>query len=142
MPETLGSITKTTFLNEVENHKLHLEFEVETGQSVEQGQPLVLTATGTVQAAGAGASKHLVIGYSLHQSAAGELCTVGMRAYAVTFSEAETAVAAGPVKYAGFNATTVYNKYEDDAVTAADAIGWSLDAAASAGDIIRVALMD
>ena len=142
MPETLGNTTKTVFLNEIENHKLHLEFEVAAGQTVYQGQPLVLNADGTIQGAAIGASKHLVIGYSLHDSTDGELCTVGMRAYSVIWADSESALVAGPVKFAGYDGVTGYNKFEDDLVTAADAIGWSLDVATAGQERIRVALMD
>jgi len=123
-------------------HKLHHEFDVAAAQSVEVGQPVILNADGTVQAAAAGAAPHTIIGYSIHQGNAAELITVAMKAYIIIWASPKAATAAGPVKADGMNVTdATYTSVDDTTVTAANAIGWALDASVGADEIIRVALI-
>lgn len=141
MPSSLGSVSTTLFLKS-ESHKLHQEFEVATGQTVYKGQPVILTTTGTVQAAAdAGANApHVVIGICIHDGAAGDLVTVRMKAQAITWGEAGTAsLNAGPVLYYAYNTTTNMVEVDDASVTAANVCGWALDAATADGDSVRIA---
>lgn len=141
MPTPFGDITKTLFLKS-ESHKLFNEFEVTTGQAVKKGQPVILNAVGTVTPAGAAAAPHTVIGISMHDGDAGDLVTVMMKAYLITFGEAGTAsLTAGPVKLwtTPLNAVTLRVSVDDASVTAADICGWALDAGTDADDEVRIA---
>ena len=140
MPNNLGTEGKSVFLKEIENHKLHQEFEVNVGQSIKRGQPVVLAGSAElVNPAGTAEANINIIGYAVHNGEAGELVTVGMRAYAIIWAEAKSAMVPGPVKYDSYNGTTEKNVSEDGAV-AADHTGWVLDDAAAPGDEVRVAL--
>jgi len=143
MPYLFGTDTKTIILKS-ESHKLFQEFEVNTGQTVYKGQPVVIADDGIVQAAGISSTTQQIIGFSMHDGVAGELITVMMKAYAIVFAECETnALAAGPVRLgssAVYNATTGYILIDDDTVTYATQIGWALEGGDD-GDIIRVALL-
>ncbi len=140
MLNTLGSTTKSTFLKEVENHKLHQEFEVAAATTIYKGQPVKLDATGKIVPAGAAETEHTVIGYAIMNGAAGELVTVGMRGYGIVWVESVAAVVPGPVKYTGYNATTEYNQVDSGTVTQANAIGWALDVAAGADELVRMVI--
>lgn len=142
MPASLGQESKTVFIHDVENHKLHLEFTVAAGQAVKKGQPLILNTDGTVQAAAANVDRTAVIGYAIHDAAAEELVTAGMRAYAVVIGSSAGALDAGAVKYAGYDGTNEYNQYV--ALGASEeglATAWALEAAAGADVEVRYALM-
>lgn len=139
----LGENPKTIFLKGIENHKLHHEFAVETGNSVKKGQPVKLTATGTVVPAAADEPVENIIGHSIHNGAADELITVGMKAMGIVWASPNAAVDAGPVKYAGLNSTdSDYNAYAAVGAGAATLLyGWALDQATAADDLIRVAIV-
>lgn len=143
MPYLFGTDTKTILLKH-ESHKLHQEFEVNTGQTVKKGQPVVIAADEKVQAAGTGSTTQQIIGISLHDGIAGELVTVMMKAYAIIFAECETnTLAAGPVRIgssAVYNATTGYVLIDDATVTHANQLGWAIEGGDD-GDIVRVALL-
>lgn len=137
-----GEKPRTIFLKGIENHKLHQEFEVATGQTVKKGQPVILNADGTVQAAAANAAAYTIIGYSIHNGGPGELITVGMKAFTIVYASNSAAIDAGPVAYNGLNADVESGLYNDftNSTTAGNIIGWALDKATAADDIIRVAL--
>lgn len=139
---SFGEKTKTVYLNGIEAHKLHLEFNVGTGSTVKKGQPVVLNSDGTVRpiAGTAGADAAAIIGYSVHDGAAGELITVGMRAFAVVYAEAGAALNAGMVMAIATAPTDpMYVRYTQGAATTMN--GWALDDAAAAGELIRVAVI-
>lgn len=137
-----GGKSKTIFLNDVEAHKLHLEFEVGTGSTVKKGQPVVLNDDGTVRpiAGALGADAVAIIGYSIHNGEAGENITVGMRAYAVTYAEAGAVSQKAGMVFATNVAPTDPEMVRWVAGAAATMHGWALDEAAAVGDTIRVAL--
>ena len=142
MPNNLGDITKSVFLKEVESHKLHQEFEVAVGVSIKRGQPVKLTGAGEkIAPAGTAEANINIIGYAIMDGEAGELVTVGMRAFAIIWAEALVVGVAGKVKYAGFNGTSGLHRFSTDTVTAPDHTGWALDDATAIGDSIRVALI-
>lgn len=141
MPNILGDITKSVFLKEVESHKLHQEFEVNMGATIKRGQPVKLSGAGEkIEAAASGEANINIIGYAIMDGAAGELVTVGMRGFAIIWAEATAIGVAGPVKYTGFNGTSLLHKFDTGTVTAANHTGWALDDAAAIGDSIRVVL--
>jgi hypothetical protein len=146
MPETLGTETKTTFLNEVESHKLHLEFEVRAKiQSVDvaikKGMPVKLHTDGTVQPMGNSDDAQLCIGVSLHDGVSGDNVTIGMKAYCVIKASAnEGSFVAGPVKYYDYDATNERNRFSMTSITHANCTGWALTSATLADDEILVAL--
>lgn len=141
MPNILGTETESVFLKEIESHKLHQEFEVQVAKSIKRGQPVILSGAGElIEPAGAGEANINIIGYAVHDGEAGDLVTVGMRAFTIIWAEAFAAIVAGPVKYVDAGGTTKLNRFDDDTVTAANHTGWALDDAAAQGDEIRVAL--
>lgn len=136
-----GDKTKTIFLKGAEAHKLHHEFVVATGQTIKKGNLVTLNTDGEVVLAADGAKSHLVIGHSVHNGAAGEFVTVAMKAYAIVFASPNGALNAGPVAYNGTNdEDTDYNSFQAPVVDADDIVGWALDKAEAADEIIRVAL--
>lgn len=163
---SLGKTSKTTFLL-VQDHKLAIEFEVNTGQTLYPGQPVKLTDTGKITLWAPADTIIRLIGYvygaaksenSTPSFAAGELVTVLTRGYAMIYalSGADDQVA-GPVAYSTYDTSTIpdegtgssehemagnsgYSVYVTN-TTATQANGWALDA----GDedaIIQVLLAD
>ena len=137
-----GEQTETIFLNDVEAHKLHIAFTVAVGATIKKGVPVKLNATGEITTViGDGTDAHAIIGYSIQDAVAGDICTIGVRGYAVVYARAKTAIVPGPVFYALQDSVEPeYSMYEDTAVTAANMNGWSLDAATALHDEIRVLL--
>lgn len=134
----MGGKSKTVFLKGVESHKIHHEFEVATGSTVKVGQPVKLNNDGLVVAAAAG-DGDVILGYSIHDGAAGEMVTVAMRAYTIVYAMTSAAVNAGAVEYGGVSTEgPVYMLYAN--VTTGSQVGWALDKATGADELIRVAL--
>ncbi len=135
-----GEKTHTLFLKGPEAHKLHHEFTVDTGVEIRKGQPVVLTSDGEVTPAASGASAYKIVGYSVHNGKAGELVTITMKPFMMVYAKPNAALVAGPVAYGGQN--TAEPEYASFTV-AADGdtqVGFALDEAVAANDIIRVAL--
>lgn len=147
---SLGKVTKNTILKS-ESHKLTEEFAVASAQTIYQGQPVKLNAAGEVTPWAAADGDALLIGFAMCQTpaAAGELVTVWTRGYLVLMAISGAAVDCGPVQYSSYDTstdiggTTGYNVVATATVTsgvAASMIGWALDAADGANDLIRVLL--
>jgi len=138
-----GEQTKSVFLKAIESHKLHQEFEVTAGAAVVKGQPVKLTADGTIEPAATDELAFEVIGYSLHTRAAGELATIAMKAMAIVWSQSAGALDAGPVKILADAPTDpLYRSYVATAhATGADVVGYALDAATGADELVRVAIL-
>jgi len=112
MPYSTGGVTKNTFRYGPEVHKLHLEFQVKSGDTVHRGQPVILNADGTISPAGVAADESTVIGVSIHEadsayspdkgSSALKLVVVAMRGYTVVDAVADGSVPAGPVAIAAY----------------------------------------
>jgi len=164
-----GSTTRNTFRYGPEVHKLHLEFQVKSGEVVHKGQPVILDTEGGIAvvapAPDTGASALQIIGVSIHegQSAYGDRVVIAMRAYTVIEAQASADVTPGPVMYSGYLDPAVTDKPDiaDDEretnTTATQglslfaniagsgdehlAIGWSLTNAATDA-MILVAIMD
>lgn len=141
MPSTLGSVSKTTFMNQ-ESHKLCLEFTVQAGQSVKAGQVVELHTDGTVRPVTTATGATTGIGVALSDRAAGEKVTICTRGYMVVVAAAKTPMNAGPVIYDSYDGTNLVNLYDDTSVTAANIVGWSLNAATNANDEILVLIKD
>jgi len=143
MPYLFGADTKTIILKS-ESHKLYEEFEVETGQEVKRGQPVVIAGDGTVQPAGISSTTQEIIGYSIHDGLACELVTVSLKAYTILFVQVETAsLVAGPVRLGTtsvYDAATGYVEIDDASVGATNQIGWAIEGG-GVGDIVRLAVL-
>lgn len=137
-----GETTQTIFLKQIQSHKLHHEFEVATGATIKKGQAVKLNTAGEVVPAVAGELEHLVIGYSVHDGLAGELVTIGMKAFTIVWAQSAGALDAGPVKIGAAGADPLYATYVAavHATPGADTVGWALDGAAATDELIRVAL--
>lgn len=154
MPYTNGNTTLSTF-NKLESQKLFSEFDV--SGVVHKGQPVKLTAAGAVEAALATDPASVVIGVSIHEgnSIYGATVVVSLKGFGIINCFASAAVAPGPVTYDGYDTTKAYpgtqkefagyNKVKtfvfDSAATVnvqSTVFGWAIDAAAAAGDIVRV----
>ena len=159
MLTAFGGETHTIFLKGVEAHKLHHEFTVAEaiGSAIKRGQPVVLTADGTVKPAAAGEKAHNIIGVSIHNGKPKELVTIAMKAYGVVYAMPNQALDAGPVSYDGLNTsqtdpagpgfntatdgtTGIYSSYATASTDGSDIAGWALDKAEDANELIRVAL--
>jgi hypothetical protein len=147
---SLGKVTKNTILKS-ESHKLHEEFTVAAGQTIYQGQPVKLNAAGEVLVYATADGDALLLGYAMCQTPAiaGELVTIAVRGYLTIMAISGGAVNCGPVQYSSYDTstdiggTTGYNVVATAAVTsgvAANQIGWALDLADGANDLIRVLL--
>ena len=135
---TLGDVTKSIFLNEVEAHKLHLEFEVESTKTVKVGQLVELVpATEKIQPL-TGDANLAAIGISIHDSAAGEMATVAMKGMAVIKGLSAGALNAGPVKWDSYDGTEKMNVFNQTTVTSVNTYGWSLTKTTGAGEEILV----
>jgi hypothetical protein len=141
MPYLFGTDTRTIILKS-ESHKLFEEFEVAAAQTVAKGQPVVISGNELVSPAGIAATTQQIIGISMHDAIAGELITVMVKGWAITFVECETALlVAGPVKLGGvatFNPLTGYVMIDDAAVSHLNQIGWAIEGGVAIGDIVRV----
>jgi len=138
-----GEVTKSIFLKEIEAHKIHEEFEVASAVTVKKGQAVKLTTAGLVTPAVAGELEHLVIGYSIHDGAAGELVTVGIKAFTIVWAQSAGALDAGPVQIGAAGADPLYATYVAatvDQTATPDCVGWALDNATGEDEMIRVAL--
>ena len=138
-----GEKTKSVFLKAIEANKLHQEFEVKAAAAVVKGQPLKLAVDGTVEPAATDELAFLVIGYAMHTRAAGELVTVAMKAMAILWTQSAGALNAGPVKILATAPTDpLYRSYVATAhATGADVVGYALDAATGADELVRVAIL-
>lgn len=133
----LGDSVQSRILK-TESHKLHHEFTVKAANSVRQGMLVKLHTDGTVEPVDAADTNNLAIGYCLQDAAAGEYVTVVCRGYAIIFAESQGALNAGPVEYDDFGSGS-YDLPEFIAATdTTDYVGWAIDSASGANEIIRV----
>lgn len=144
MPNHLGSTTKRVFVK-LENHKLHCTFEVATSVAVKKGQPVMLATGGKITPATSMAKSYSIIGTALHDRAAGEECTVNMKAsMVIDAASAQETLVAGPVAYEAWDDTNKLHTFlEVKSATHTDATniaGWALNNG-DTGDAIQVALL-
>lgn len=139
-----GDVTETLFLKGFEAHKLHHEFSVATGVgalAVRKAMPVKLNDAGEVVPATAAEPHNNIIGYSIHNGNPGELVTIALKAYGIVYCKPNAAVIAGPVQYAGQNTLEPEYPAVVAAANAANLMGWALDEAEGANDMIRLALI-
>lgn len=155
---SLGKNSKTTILA-IEDGKLSLEFEVTTGQTVYEGMPVKLTADGKITPwvktdAITKLIGHVyggpVVGNTPASWVAGDLVTVFMRAHLLIYALSAAAVDCDtPVTQSSYdtstavdggelNGTTGFNKVEQAASNTP--MGWALDQADAADELIKVAM--
>ena len=131
-----------------ESHKLHQAFPVKKGESVIQGQPVVLNTDGTIQGFKSTDAVKNIIGWAATNSINpayeeskqhGPLeVTVMVRGYAIIWGVSKAALTTGPVKPTGAkDADNTYAEYEADSATAAP-IAYNLTPASTAGDLVQI----
>lgn len=137
---SLGNKTRTVILNH-ESHKLHLEFTA--SNDIKKGQPVKLHTDGTVRAyvlADAGTTP--ILGFSLHDAANTETCTVMCKGSLVLMGVAEAAIAStGMCKFSSFYSGSngeSYNRVTTASTTISNYGGWVLDTAAAQNDEVRI----
>lgn len=145
---SLGGTTKN-LIYKSEGEKLSEEFTVAASNTVKQAQPVKLNNAGEVLPWATADGDALLIGYAMTDQAAGELVTVWTRGYMVIMAITAGAVNAGPVTYSTYDTSTDIGGTTGYPVVATSApssgvapgmIGWALDAADGANDVLRILL--
>lgn len=142
MPNSLGTVTKSVFLIEIPSDEVFQEFTVAPSKTIYAGMPVELDADGKVQPATPSTTSTTYIGIALKNASAGELVTVGTIGLCVIHATAKATQDAGPVKWDSYDTVNGVNVYSASTVTVDNIGGWALDAAASAGDAIRVLIKE
>ncbi len=142
MPYSTGTKTVNKGFLNVENHKMTETFTVAASNTIYEGMPVVLDATGKVVAAGADGANApaFVIGYALGGALAGEEVTVLMKCSAILYVQTDAAInPTEDVEYDGYDTNTGYNIVSKTSVT--NSVGKVLDVAGASGAIVRIALI-
>lgn len=143
----VGYNTPRAAIFKSESHKLHQAFPVKEGESVIQGQPVVLNTDGTIQGFKSTDAVKNIIGWAATDSINpaykeskqhGPIeVTVMVRGYAIIWGVSKAALTTGPVKPTGAKSDNTYAEYEADSTTAAP-IAYNLTPASSAGDLVQI----
>lgn len=144
----VGYNTPRAAIFKSESHKLHQAFPVKEGESVIQGQPVVLNTDGTIQGFKSTNAVKNIIGWAATDSINpaykeskqhGPIeVTVMVRGYAIIWGVSKAALTTGPVKPTGSkDAENIYAEYEADSATA-DPIAYNLTPASAAGDLVQI----
>lgn len=146
----VGYNTPKAAIFKSESHKLHQAFPVKKGESVIQGQPVVLNTDGTIQGFKPTDAIKNIIGWAATDSINpayeeskqhGPIeVTVMVRGYAIIWGVSKAALATGPVKPTGGkvkDSDSPYTEYEADSTTAAP-IAYNLTPASAAGDLVQI----
>lgn len=144
----VGYNTPRAAIFKSESHKLHQAFPVKEGESVIQGQPVVLNTDGTIQGFKSTDAVKNIIGWAATDSINpaykeskqhGPIeVTVMVRGYAIIWGVSKAALTTGPVKPTGSkDAENIYAEYEVDSVTVAP-IAYNLTPASAAGDLVQI----
>lgn len=144
----VGYNTPRAAIFKSESHKLHQAFPVKEGESVIQGQPVVLNTDGTIQGFKPTDAVKNIIGWAATDSINpaykesnrhGPIeVTVMVRGYAIIWGKSKAALTTGPVKPTGVkDSDNTYTEYEADSTTAAP-IAYNLTPASSAGDLVQI----
>lgn len=144
----VGYNTPRAAIFKSESHKLHQAFPVKKGESVIQGQPVVLNTDGTIQGFKSTDAVKNIIGWAATDSINpaykeskqhGPIeVTVMVRGYAIIWGVSKAALTTGPVKPTGEkDSDNTYAEYEADSTTAAP-IAYNLTPASSAGDLVQI----
>lgn len=144
----VGYNTPRAAIFKSESHKLHQAFPVKEGESVIQGQPVVLNTDGTIQGFKSTDAVKNIIGWAATDSINpaykeskqhGPIeVTVMVRGYAIIWGVSKGALTTGPVKPTGSkDADNTYAEYDADSATAAP-IAYNLTPATAAGDLVQI----
>ena len=144
----VGYNTPRAAIFKSESHKLHQAFPVKEGESVIQGQPVVLNTDGTIQGFKSTDAIKNIIGWAATDSINpaykeskqhGPIeVTVMVRGYAIIWGVSKNALTTGPVKPTGSkDAGNIYAEYEADSATEAP-IAYNLTPAEEAGDLVQI----
>lgn len=144
----VGYNTPRAAIFKSESHKLHQAFPVKEGESVIQGQPVVLNTDGTIQGFKSTDAVKNIIGWAATDSINpaykeskqhGPIeVTVMVRGYAIIWGVSKAALTTGPVKPTGAtDSDNTYAEYEADSATAAP-IAYNLTPASAAGDLVQI----
>lgn len=141
---TFGTPSKTILLASEED-KISIEFT--TNAAIAEGQFVQLNADGTVGVWVKANGRSSLLGIALSTAASGALLTVLTRGYALTYGISGAAQASGLGTSTGYDTTTVVGSlkgYNTITITATDSemVGWALDVAAAAGQLIRFLVRD
>lgn len=143
MPNTLGSKTDNIFLKGPDGHNIFMEWEV--GTAVHIAQPVKFNENGNIEPAAGTDSDKAVIGYSIMNKKAGELCTVVTKYRTIVYGQATEAITEGDkLKLASsvYDETTNRIKYaklsEDDDENLC--LGIALTSASASNDEIAIGL--
>lgn len=143
---SLGNPSKSTVLAE-EEFKIRVEFT--TAADVKRGQLVKLTAAGLITPWAKTDLQHLCIGYCDADILSGALATVVTRGYAIIYALSAGAVNAGMGTYNSYDTTDAdttfgakgYNVW-GVATDVTDCVGWILDQATLANQLMRVLVKD
>lgn len=143
---SLGGASKTTVLAEEED-KIRIEFTANA--NVKRGMLVKLTAAGQVTPWAAADLQHLCIGYCDSDQLATALVTVVMRAYSIIYGLSTAAANAGIGKQTAYDSADAdatfgaigYNNWAA-ATDVTDTVGWIIDPATAANQLMRIAIKD
>lgn len=144
----IGYNTPRAAVFKSESHKLNQAFPIKNGESVVQGQPVVLNTDGTIQGFKSTDDIKNIVGWATTDSkypAYGESkqngpieVTIMARGYAIVWGVAKGALDAGPVKPTGsLDSDGLYAEYDADATTASP-IAYNLTPATAAGELVQI----
>lgn len=116
--------------------------------NIKRGMPVMLLTNGNIAPADPTALTQKCIGYAIDRALSlpdgtsapilpAEI-TIGLRGYAIITMEAAAALSPGPVALSAYNYVTDNNVVTGSGITDDTLLGWSIDAATSAGNLIRV----
>lgn len=144
----VGYNTPRAAIFKSESRKLHQAFPVKEGESVIQGQPVVLNTDGTIQGFKSTDAVKNIIGWAATDSINpaykeskqhGHIeVTVMVRGYAIIWGVSKGTLTTGPVKPTGLkDDDNTYAEYEADSTTAAP-IAYNLTPASEDGDLVQI----
>lgn len=142
MPYSIGTPTVNKGFLKTEEEALTESFVVAASNTIYEGMPVKLDATGKLVAGAAdgGDTPAFIIGYALFGGTAGEEVTVLMKAKAILYVQTDAAInPTEDVEYDGFDTNTGYNIVSKTTVT--NSVGKLLDVASGSGSIVRLALV-
>lgn len=146
--QKFGYNTQRAAIFKSESHKLNQAFPVKKGESVIQGQPVVLNSDGTIQGFKTTDNIKNIIGWASTDSknpAYGESrqhgeidVTIMVKGFAIIWGVSKAATVAGPVKPTGAkDADGIYSEYDVD-TTSTNPIAFNLTPATAAGELIQI----
>lgn len=142
-----GDKTPRVVIYKSESHKLHQAFSVKADTVILAGNPVAITADGTIELLGAANTKNYLgiavtdnvnPAYKESRNAGPVEVTVAVQGYMVINAVSEAALDAGPVKVgSGMDDTKRFTKFQ--AAAEGDTVNFiSLNKATEAGEMIQV----